>query len=130
MPNIRDLAEVQRLARISGENVFKCMQCGTCSAVCPMADSMTITPRQGMLLLQFGRVQEVIDAQIGGHCASCHSCEVRCPRDIGVVKVYETVRQMALRDNENLIQPEAIPNAILKKAPQIAFVAGFRKLTA
>jgi heterodisulfide reductase subunit C len=121
--------DVARIAEISGENIFECMQCGTCSAVCPMVDTMGITTRQGILYLQFGRTEEVIDARIGEFCASCHTCVVRCPRGIDVPKVYEAVRQLTLRHNVDLIKPQEIPKETMAQAPQIAFVSTFRKLT-
>jgi heterodisulfide reductase subunit C len=121
--------DVARIAEISGENIYQCMQCGTCSAVCPMIESMQITTRQGILYLQFGRTAEVMDARIGEFCASCHTCMVRCPRDIDVPRVYEAVRQLTLRRNVDLIKPQEIPKDTMEEAPQIAFVSAFRKLT-
>jgi heterodisulfide reductase subunit C len=120
---------IRRIAEISGENIYQCMQCGTCSAVCPMVDSMKMTTREGIHLLQFGRTEEVIQAQIGEFCASCHTCMVRCPRGIDVPRVYEAVRQIVLRSNTDLIKPQEIPKDTMTEAPQIAFVSSFRKLT-
>ncbi len=125
-----DQAAVAKISEISGENIYKCMQCGTCSAVCPMVRSMGVSVRQGMRLLQFKQVAEVIDAKIGDFCAACHTCTVNCPRGIDVARVYEAVRQYQLRQNVDLVKPEDISREILAKAPPIAFVSGFRKLTA
>jgi heterodisulfide reductase subunit C len=121
---------IEKINEISGDNIYKCMQCGTCSSVCPMVASMKITTRQGILLMQFGRTEEVIDAKIGEFCAACHTCAVRCPRGLDVAKVYEAVRQMTLRQNIDMLKPEDIPKETMAEAPQIAFVSGFRKLTA
>ena len=82
------LKAVNKIAELSGQNVHECMQCGTCSAVCPMVSEMGMTTRQGMLELQFGRVERVLDARIGTLCASCHECQVRCPRGIEVTRVF------------------------------------------
>ena len=120
---------VTRIAEISGQNVYECMQCGTCSAVCPMVESMGFTTRQGIHYLQFGEVEAVIDARIGEFCASCHTCTVRCPRGIDVPRVFEAVRQLVLRTNTDLVKPQDIPKDTMAEAPQIAFVSTFRKLT-
>jgi len=120
---------VDKIAELSGENIYTCIQCGTCSAVCPMVDSMGLTTRQGILYLQFGQTEQVIQARIGEFCASCHSCMVRCPRDIDVPRVYEAVRQLTLRQNVDLIKLQEIPDDTMEEAPQIAFVSTFRKLT-
>ena len=123
-------AAVDKVAELSGEDVYECMQCGTCSAVCPMVESMGFTTRQGIHYLQFGMVEKVIDARIGEYCASCHTCQVRCPRGIEVPKVFEAVRLLSLRRNEDLITLSEIPKETLAGAPQIAMVSAFRKLTA
>lgn len=123
-------AALRKVAELSGENVYECMQCGTCSAVCPMVESMGFTTRQGIHYLQFGLVEKVIDARIGEYCASCHTCQVRCPRGIEVPKVFEAVRLLTLRKNEDFIKLRELSKETLEGAPQIAMVSAFRKLTA
>ncbi len=125
----QDKATLEKIALISGQDIYQCMQCGTCSSVCPMVETMGMTTRQGIHLLQFGKTAAVMDARIGELCASCHSCMVRCPRGIDVAKVYDAVRQLTLRENINLIDLNEIPKETLTDAPQIAFVSSFRKLT-
>jgi len=123
-------AKIQKVKEISGENVGLCMQCGTCSAVCPMVDSMNMTTRKAMHLLQYGLTDDVIDSKLAPLCASCHTCSVRCPRGIDVAKVFEAVRLLVSRQNIDTINLQEIAKGTLEKAPQIAFVSGFRKLTA
>ena len=120
---------LRRIAEISGENIYLCMQCGTCSSVCPMVDSMQMTTRKGIHLLLFGKTEEVIRAAIGEYCASCHTCMARCPRGIDIPRVFEAVRQLVLRQNQDLIKPQEISKETMAEAPQIAFVSSFRKLT-
>jgi heterodisulfide reductase subunit C len=124
-----NLNALKKIAELSGQNVHECMQCGTCSAVCPMVESMGFTTRQGIHYLQFGEVEAVIDARIGDFCASCQTCLVRCPRGIDVPRVFEAVRQLVLRTNTDLVTLKDIPKKTLAEAPQIAFVSTFRKLT-
>jgi len=124
-----DEATLARVAEISGQNVYKCMQCGTCSSVCPMSDSMKITTRQAMLLLQHGHVDTVLQSETPWLCASCHECQVRCPRGIEITRVMEAIRQLQLRNNEDKINPREIPAEDLAEMPQIALITGFRKLT-
>ena len=121
---------LEKISELSGENVWECMQCGTCSAVCPMVESMGFTTRQGIHYLQFGLVEKVIDARIGEYCASCHTCQVRCPRGIEVPKVFEAVRLLTLRKNEDFINLRELSEETIEEAPQIAMVSAFRKLTA
>lgn len=123
-------AKIQKVKEISGENVGLCMQCGTCSAVCPMVDSMNMTTRKAMHLLQYGLTDDVIDSKLATLCASCHTCSVRCPRGIDVAKVFEAVRLLVSRQNIDTVDPKKLDKKTLEKAPQIALVSGFRKLTA
>jgi heterodisulfide reductase subunit C len=120
----------KKISELSGENVHQCMQCGTCSAVCPMAESMAMTPRRAMHLLQFGLSEEVLQANIGSFCASCHTCSVRCPRGIDVAKLFEAIRLLLLRENVDGLKLSEIDEETLKEAPQIALVSVLRKLTA
>ncbi|MGD8227745.1 MAG: hypothetical protein PVI20_08190, partial [Desulfobacteraceae bacterium] len=62
-------------------------------------------------------------------CAACHSCNVRCPRGVDLPRVMEALRLMTLRKNKNYIEPSELPADTVKECPQIALVAGFRKLT-
>jgi heterodisulfide reductase subunit C len=119
-----------KIREISGENVYRCMQCGTCTAVCPMAADMEITTRQAMLMLQHGMVDELLDSRTPWLCASCHTCQVRCPRDLQITRVMEAVRLLTLRANVDAIDPRKIVREDVADMPQIAMVAGFRKLTA
>jgi len=129
---LRTLEEpaLKKVADISGENVYSCMQCGTCSSVCPMVEEMDVTPRQAMLLLQHGQAEVLAEAKSPWLCASCHTCLVRCPRGIDVPKVMEALRQVILRQNVDRIDPRRISREILEEAPPIAMVSTFRKMTA
>jgi heterodisulfide reductase subunit C len=129
-PRAASLAKVDRIGRLSGENVQLCMQCGTCSAVCPMAEAMGVTTRKVMHLLQLGLTDEVLEARVGEYCAACHTCTVRCPRGIDVARVLEAVRLLSLRENQDLVRPSELDPDARKRAPQIALVSAFRKLTA
>lgn len=126
-PDSRLLA---KLKTISGEAFKTCMQCGTCSVVCPLTGNMQITTRRVMHLVQWGQGEALAAANTPWVCASCHSCEVRCPRGIDIPRVMEALRLLTLRQNKNHIQPFAIEKETLAEAPQIAFVSAFRKHTA
>ncbi|MCP4752931.1 MAG: heterodisulfide reductase [Proteobacteria bacterium] len=120
---------IDKLVELSGENVKVCMQCGTCSGSCPMTEHMDHYPRKLIHFAQFGLLEMLQNINTYWQCASCYTCSVRCPRGIDIAKVMEAMRQLALRTNENHIEPSQIPAEMIKGLPQIAMVAGFRKLT-
>ncbi len=119
-----------KIREISGENINTCMQCGTCSAVCPMFQQSGSPPRLVMALAQLGLEDQLADQRIYKVCASCLYCGVRCPRGIDVPRVMEALRQITLRQNIDMIHPAQIPEADMRELPTIALVAAFRKLTA
>jgi heterodisulfide reductase subunit C len=125
---IRDF--VRKVEEISGEKFSKCMQCGTCSGLCPMSDRMTITPRRFVLYSKWGLQDQVLGGNTVWLCASCHSCLVRCPRGLDLPKVMEAIRQITLRKNENYLEPFEIEDELIKELPPIAMVSCFRKHTA
>ena len=90
---------------------------------------MNITTRQFMLLAQWGQKETLLSVNTPWVCASCHGCEVRCPRGIDIPRVMESVRQMALRENENYVQPGGVDKEQIDDMPQIALVSTFRKHT-
>ncbi|MFH1861864.1 MAG: 4Fe-4S dicluster domain-containing protein [bacterium] len=121
---------IRKVEEISGQKFSKCMQCGTCSGSCPMIVQMTVSPRRLVLLTKFGQESEVNRANTVWLCASCHNCEVRCPRGLDLPKIMEAIRLLKLRKNENFIEPFAIEEEVVADLPPIALVSCFRKLTA
>ena len=119
----------EKLKELSGENVKLCMQCATCTGMCPMAAEMDHSPRKVMHLAQFGLTEILSTSNTFWKCASCHACTVKCPRGIDIAKVMEALRQQVLRKSQNYIEPSALPAERIEELPQIALVAGFRKLT-
>lgn len=120
---------IRKLNELSGENVKVCMQCATCTGMCPMAQEMEVPPRLVMHLAQFGMQERLAGINTYWKCASCHACTVKCPRGIDIAKVMEALRQLSLRTGQNHIEPSKMSAEEIKALPQIALVAGFRKLT-
>jgi heterodisulfide reductase subunit C len=120
---------IERVEKLSGQDIHKCFQCGTCGGACPMSDQMETVPRKLMRMAQLGLEEAVSDAKTFWTCASCHSCTVNCPRGIDLAKVMEAIRLLALRKNVNKIEPSKLAKETVAEVPQIALVSCFRKLT-
>ncbi|MFQ6090773.1 MAG: 4Fe-4S dicluster domain-containing protein [Candidatus Bipolaricaulia bacterium] len=80
----------------SGERVNCCYQCNKCAAGCPMTGEMELFPNQLFRLVQLGDEQGVLSSNTMWYCLSCYMCSVRCPNDIDIAKVMDTLRGMAL----------------------------------
>ena len=119
----------RKIEEISGQDIGKCFQCGTCSGSCPMTGTLTCFPRRLMALAQLGHMEKLAEADTPWVCASCHACQVRCPRGIDIPKVMEAFRQLTLRQNINHIEPSNLQPEEVIDLPQIAMVSSFRKLT-
>ena len=94
-----------------------------------MLESMDIHPRKVMRMLQLGLENELEDIKTCWVCAACHTCNVVCPRGVDLPRVMEALRLLSLRKDKNYIEPSKLPKETIKECPQIAMVAGFRKLT-
>jgi heterodisulfide reductase subunit C len=118
---------LRQIEELSGEKVFRCMQCGSCSAGCPMHDRMDIAPNQVWKLLQLGEAETVKNSQSIWACFSCYTCGVRCPKGIDLAKVMEAVRQLLLRKRQDKVDGNAIPAEVLYEVPPIALISCLRK---
>lgn len=90
--------KIRRLEEQSGVALHECYQCGKCSAGCPMAENMDITPRQVLRYLQLGLLDEALNSKAPWKCATCHTCSARCPHNVEISEMMEAVRQMADRE--------------------------------
>ena len=81
------------IAERAGVNLHDCYQCGKCSAGCPMADEMDLTPQQVMHALQLGLVDEALQARGPWICAQCMVCSTRCPQEIDITEIMLQVRR-------------------------------------
>lgn len=123
------LKSIEEINTLSGESVKLCMQCSTCTGMCPMTQEMDFSPRKVMHFAQFGLMDRLSEINTFWKCASCHACSVKCPRGIDIAKVMEALRQQTLRKSKNYIEPSQMSKEAIAEMPQIALVAGFRKFT-
>ena len=91
----RNKDSIRELEQKSGVKLYECYQCGKCTAGCPLAENMDIMPRQIIRYLQLGLLEEAVNAKSPWICASCHTCSARCPHDVEIFELMETVRQEA-----------------------------------
>jgi Fe-S oxidoreductase len=65
-----------------GERVRTCLQCGTCSGVCPFGYLMDFPPGVMVAALRAGIFDRVIDTDTVWMCVSCYACTQECPSKI------------------------------------------------
>lgn len=125
-----DHSFARKLMKTSGIDIFKCYQCGTCTAVCPMIDHMDTSPRKIIYMSRLRMEEQVVAGNTPWICAACSECLVRCPRGVDIPKVMEAIRLLTQRRNVNHVEPSQVEPERLADLPQIALVACFRKHTA
>ena len=80
-----------------GEQILKCIQCGTCTGSCPMSDVMDHGPRKLFALVKGGDIEEALKSNTYWVCASCYFCTVRCPRGIKITDIMYALKQLAVK---------------------------------
>ncbi len=85
------------VAQASGVDLQACYQCQKCSAGCPVVEAMDLLPNQVLRHIQYGHRETVLGSKTIWICASCYTCSVRCPNDIDIAKIMDTLRHLALR---------------------------------
>lgn len=80
-----------------GEKIRHCIQCGTCSASCPMIFKMDHSPRKIFAMAKAGMRKEVLSSNTIWYCVSCYSCHVRCPRGIKLTDIMYILKRLSIK---------------------------------
>jgi len=88
---------VRQIEEESGQRVSLCFQCRKCAAGCPVVSAMDYTPNQVVRMIQFGMEERVLGCRTIWLCASCYTCEMRCPQEVDLAKVMDALRIRAQR---------------------------------
>ena len=81
----------------AGTSVENCYQCGKCTAGCPLADQMDVTPNQLFRLVQLGEVDKAARCGAIWLCVSCFTCTGRCPQSVECVEIIDALREYAAK---------------------------------
>jgi heterodisulfide reductase subunit C len=125
---IRD-SFVDKVQELSGQNLLACYQCGKCSAGCPAVTEMDILPNQIIRFAQLGLKDELLASKAIWICASCLTCNARCPKGINIAEVIEALRQILLRDRKDHLIVEKLSDEEREDIPPIALICSMRKFT-
>lgn len=90
-----DMKTIKRMETQCNSSLCDCIQCGKCTAGCPMAEFMDLAPRQVIRHLQLGLLDPVLQARSPWLCASCQVCSARCPNSVKIFELMEAVQQEA-----------------------------------
>jgi Fe-S oxidoreductase len=84
--------EVEAVMAEVGETFMSCLQCGTCTSVCPWSQVFSYSPRRILRQLALGTGTEASVDQAVWSCVTCNACGASCPRGIEIIDVIEAIR--------------------------------------
>lgn len=73
-----------------GENIQACLQCASCSGVCPFGFAMDFPPGQMIAWMRAGIMDEVLGSDSIWLCVSCYACTEICPKEIPITLALMT----------------------------------------
>ncbi len=91
-----------------------CMQCGTCTSVCPSTQIRNYSPRLVLRNLALDRATDVNVDEAAWSCLTCNTCVEYCPRGIELLDVVNHVRENTVEAGNTPKQLKA-PLEMLKK---------------
>ncbi|MDD2695223.1 MAG: heterodisulfide reductase-related iron-sulfur binding cluster [Anaerolineales bacterium] len=80
-----------------GQNVYLCYQCVKCTSGCPVGEYFDWQPNQVMRALQLGQEDIALHAQTPWLCASCQTCNTRCPQNLNIPAIMEFLARESLK---------------------------------
>ncbi len=86
----------QAVQQRSDAPIARCYFCQKCTAGCPVAFAMDYKPAQVIRLIQLGRQDLVLGSTAIWMCVGCETCGTRCPNQIRLAPMFDTLRYMAL----------------------------------
>jgi len=81
-----------------GHLLHQCIQCGTCSSVCPLSAYMDLTPRRLIAMSRAGARDDVLHSVSPWVCTTCYACTVECPKRIPITEIMHALRRISLRE--------------------------------
>lgn len=81
------------------EGLKACINCGTCTAVCPAAEFYRYNPKNIVNIVQSrddDRILELLKSDMIWYCGECMSCVTRCPRTNAPGMVIIALRSLSV----------------------------------
>ncbi len=82
----------------------RCVQCQTCTNVCPVVahsssteNGVDLTPQNVMNLLRLGLRDLTLGSRMVWDCASCYQCQEHCPQGIRVADIMLELRALSVQ---------------------------------
>jgi len=105
---------IDAIVEAGADRIRTCIQCGTCSSVCPSGRRTAFRTRELMRKALLGLKDEVLSSPDLWLCATCFTCLERCPRQIKVTDAIIIMRNMAVDEGFMLPQHRKTSQKLLE----------------
>jgi Fe-S oxidoreductase/predicted DNA-binding transcriptional regulator YafY len=98
---------------LDGERIKACLQCSSCSGICPLAYAMEYHPRKIISAIRAGVFDVVMETDSVWMCVSCYACTEVCPAMIPLTDglMTRTKEEMILAGNVPTELQDALENS-------------------
>jgi heterodisulfide reductase subunit C len=82
------------------EGLNACINCGTCTAICPAAEFYRYDPRRIVDIVQHqddAQIEELLKSDTIWYCGECLSCTTRCPRKNAAGLIIMALRSLSIQ---------------------------------
>ena len=82
------------------EGLNACINCGTCTAICPAAEFYKYDPRRIVDIVQHkddAQIEELLKGDTIWYCGECMSCVTRCPRKNAAGLIIMALRNLSIQ---------------------------------
>ena len=82
------------------EGLKTCINCGTCTAICPAAEFYKYDPRKIVDIVQSkddAEIEKLLKSDVIWYCGECMSCVTRCPRKNAPGLVLMALRNLSAK---------------------------------
>jgi heterodisulfide reductase subunit C len=81
-----------------GENIRKCLACGTCAAGCPVTNiNEEYNSRSIIRKVLLGLKEEVLKSPSIWYCVMCYRCYARCPQQVNFTDIMRVLRYLSIK---------------------------------
>jgi len=111
-PSFNETFYASLLDILDGERIQACLQCGTCSGICPFGYLMDYPPSKMISALRAGYFDKVITNDSIWMCVSCYACTKSCPAKIPLTLglMTRTKEELLLAGNVPMELQDALQN--------------------
>lgn len=106
---------VDSLKKDVDETFMSCLQCGTCTTVCPVNNVSTYSARRILRAITTDAATvEDVDQNVW-NCLTCNACVASCPRGIEIIDVTRAVRQRNIQSGQTPEHLQAPLNSLKER---------------